>query len=91
MKSTTRISRALRGTAIALFLGGASIWFFTGAHFGWTQTSAVTIQRDEITGIDFPVRHAAFVAGIEIPILAAAVAAAAAGLSFLPRRAVRTA
>ena len=91
MKSTTRISRALRGSAIALLLGGAGVWFATGTHVGWTQTSAVTLQRDEITGIDFPVRHAAFTAGIEIPILAAAVAAAFAGLSFLPRRAVRTA
>jgi hypothetical protein len=91
MKSTTRISRALRGFAIALLLGGAGVWFATGAHVGWTQTSAVTLQRDEVTGIDFPVRRAAFVAGIEIPILAASVAAAAAGLSFLPRRAIRTA
>lgn len=88
MKSTTRISRTLRGFALALLIGGVGAWFATGARFGWTQTSAVTLQRDEITGIDYPVRRAAFIAGVEVPLAAAAVAVALAGLSFVPRRAV---
>lgn len=88
MKSTTRISRTLRATAIALLVVGVGIWIGTGARVGWTQTSAVTMQRDDITGIDYPVRHAAFVAGVEIPVLAAVVAAAFAGMSFIPRRAL---
>jgi hypothetical protein len=89
MKSTTRISRALRGTAIALLLGGVGVWAATGARFGWTQTSAVTLQRDVVTDIEYPVRRSVFIASLEIPLLAAAVAAAMAGLSFIPRRAVR--
>ena len=91
MNSTTRTSRTLRGTAIALVLGGVGVWFATGARFGWTQTSAVTLQRDEITGIDYPVRHAAFIAGVEVPLLAATIATAIAGLSFISRRAVSVA
>lgn len=90
MKSTTRYSRALRGTAVALLLAGVGAWFATGAHFGWTQTSAVTLHRDEITDIQYPVRHAAFVAGVEVPLIAVAVAAAFAGLSLIPRRTIST-
>ena len=86
MKSTARINRVLRGTAIALLLAGIGVWFATGARVGWTQTSAVTMQRDEITGIDYPIRQPAFIAGVEIPLLGAAVAAALAGISTLQRR-----
>lgn len=87
MKSTTRISRALRGTAVALLLAGVGAWVATGAHFGWTQTSTVSLHRDEVTDIQYPVRRAVFVAGIEVPLLAAVIAAAFAGLSVIPRRA----
>lgn len=71
---------------MALFVAGIGIWFATGARIGWTQTSAVKIQRDEITGIDYPVRHPAFIAGVEVPLLAAAMAAAIAGVSAINRR-----
>lgn len=70
-------------TALLIALGA---WFSTGAHTGWTQTSQVTMQRDEITGIDYPVRRAVFVAGIEVPLLGAAVAAGFGGLSLLAQR-----
>jgi hypothetical protein len=53
---------------------------------GWTQTSIVTIQRDEITGIDFPIRRRAFIAGVEVPVLATATALLVAGLSVLAQR-----
>jgi len=87
MKTTTRFTRGLRLAAIALFVAGFGLWAGTGAHVGWTQTSTVTIQRDEITGIDFPVRRDALVPGIEFPFAATLAAAALAGLSLLNRSA----
>jgi hypothetical protein len=47
------------------------------------------MQHDEITGIDYPVRHAAFVAGLEVPLLAAVIAATLGGASFIRRRSPR--
>jgi len=90
MKSTTRFTRGLRGAALALLVAGLGAWTATGAHFGWTQTSAVQMQRDEITGIDYPVRRAAFIAGVEVPLLATLTAAVLVGATFIPRRAFAT-
>lgn len=86
MKARSHLTFALRGTAAALLLAGVGTWAATGAHRGWTQTSTVTVQKDEITGIDYPVRHAAFIAGVEVPLGATAVAAVLAGFSLLPGR-----
>lgn len=86
MKSTTRITRALRSSAVALFILGIGVWVGTGARLGWTQTSAVTMHHDEITGIVYPVRQPAFIAGVEIPLLGGAIAAALAGAGMLYRR-----
>ena len=60
----------LRVVATALAVGGVGVWLATGAHRGWTRTSEVEMRRDEITGIDFPVRRDKFTAGIEIPLAA---------------------
>ncbi|PTY07445.1 hypothetical protein DB347_09090 [Opitutaceae bacterium EW11] len=84
--TTKRVHHLLRAAAIALLLGSLGAWAATGAHLGWTQTSVVETQRDEVTGIDFPVRRPAFIAGVEVPILGLASAAALAGLSLLRRR-----
>jgi hypothetical protein len=78
--------RALRVSALVILLAGLGLWARSGSRVGWTQTSLVTLQRDEITGIDFPVRRSAFVAGIEVPLLATVVALAAAGLSVVAQR-----
>lgn len=86
MQNRSRLPLALRGAAVAVLLAGLGTWVATGAHRGWTQTSAVTMQKDEITGIDYPVRRDAFVAGVEIPLAAAGLAAVLAGLSFVSRR-----
>ncbi|WP_414663153.1 hypothetical protein [Horticoccus sp. 23ND18S-11] len=91
MKTNTSFSRGLRVAAIAVLLGGVGVWAASGARVGWTQTSAVTMQRDDITGIDFPVRHATFDPGIEVPLIGAALAAVLAGVSFIPRRAPQAA
>lgn len=84
MNNSNRKPCLLRGVALGVFALGLAVWLFTGAHLGWTQTSKVTMQRDEITGIDYPVRQDAFVAGVEVPLAAASLAAALAGLSLLP-------
>ncbi len=75
MKKTSRLSLTLRVTAIAALLAALGLWVATGSHRGWTQTSKVIQQHDEITGIDYPVRVPGFVAGVEV--LAGGVAAAA--------------
>ena len=86
MKSKSSLIRALRLSALIVLAGGLSVWAGSGARLGWTQTSVVNMQHDEITGIDFPVRRNAFVAGIEVPLLATAIAAVAAGLSLVAQR-----
>lgn len=91
MKSRNRVVTFLRGAAVAIFVAGLGVWLASGARLGWTQTSAVAMQRDEITGIDYPVRRAAFIAGVEVPLLGAVVAAGLAALSVLPRRATQKA
>ena len=86
MKPTTSLlSFALRGAAITALVITVGTWIATGSHVGWTQTSIVQVQHDEITGIDFPVRQEAFIAGIELLAAGLAAASALAGLSFLPR------
>lgn len=86
MKITPRFTRGLRAIAIVALAAALGTWVATGAHVGWTQTSAVTLEHDEITGIDYPVRRAAFIAGVEVPFLGLAVAAALGGLSVLSQR-----
>jgi len=86
MQTTHRLPRTLRYAAAAILLAGLGIWFATGRHVGWTQTSVVSIQKDEITGIDFPVRRDAFIAGVEIPAAAAGLAAGLTALSLVLAR-----
>lgn len=71
-----RLTVSLRFAAVGVLLAVLALWAATGAHRGWTQTSKVTMQHDDITGIDFPVREKTFVAGVEV--LAVGVAAAGA-------------
>jgi hypothetical protein len=86
MKTKSPLVRALRVSALVVLLAGLAVWARSGARFGWTQTSVVTLHHDEITGIEFPVRRDAFVAGIEVPLLATVAAIGAAGLSLLAQR-----
>lgn len=87
MLSAMKTSRSslLRGSAAAVLALALGTWLATGAHRGWTRTSIVETRRDDITGIDYPVRRAAFVAGVEIPLLGTLAAAALAGASFVRR------
>ena len=86
MQSTNRLSLVLRLTAAAALLATVGVWAATGAHLGWTQTSKVVIQHDEITGIDFPVREKTFVAGVEVLAVGAGFAAALAAASVFTNR-----
>ena len=74
--SALKPSFVLRVLAVALAVGGVGVWLATGAHRGWTRTSEVEMRRDEITGINYPVRREKFTAGIEIPVAALVGAAA---------------
>lgn len=83
---TNRPPRLLGCIALGLVLAGVSIWLVGGARVGWTQTSVVAMQHDEITGIDYPVRQATFRPGVEVPLLAFATAATLAGIGYVARR-----
>jgi hypothetical protein len=85
---TNRLSRFLRWSALAVIAAGFGVWVSAGAHVGWTQTSIVTMQHDQLTGIDYPVRTAAFRPGVEIPLLATVTAATLGGIAWAARRRV---
>lgn len=85
MKSN-RLSRVLRWGALGIALAGVALWVAAGARVGWTQTSVVTMRHDEITGIEYPVRQPTFIAGVEIPVGAAAAAVVLTGASLLVAR-----
>lgn len=74
-----------------LTLAGVGIWAGTGARLGWTQTSVVAVQRDDVTGIDYPVRQPAFIAGVEVPLVATAAAVSLIAASFALRSRTRRA
>lgn len=86
MSTTPRIVPFLKASAAILFAGGILLWLATGAHRGWTQTSVTEQKRDEITGIDYPVRHSKFIAGVEIPALTTCLAGALFSASFFFKR-----
>ncbi len=83
--TSPRFLRALRISALVIALATVATWVSTGAHRGWTRTSIVELQFDEITGIQYPVTRPGFVAGLEVLALGAATAAGLASLSLLPR------
>lgn len=83
---TNRISRFLRWSALAVSATGFGVWVAAGAHIGWTQTSVVTMQHDELTGIDYPVRAAAFRPDVEVPLLATGTAALLGGIGWAAHR-----
>lgn len=85
-----RLPRLLRAAAAVVALAGAGLWLATGAHRGWTRTSEVELRRDEVTGLDYPVRRDRFTAGIEVPLAALVGAALLAGLAALAGRPTRS-
>ena len=81
----TLFSRILSWVALVVFAAGILVWVAGGARLGWTETSVVVMHHDEITGINYPVREPALRAGVDIPLLAIATAAALAGLGYVAR------
>ncbi len=81
-----RLTVSLRFAAVATLVAVLALWAATGAHRGWTQTSKVVMQHDEITGIDFPVREKTFVAGVEVLAVGVAAAGAFAAASLVAQR-----
>jgi hypothetical protein len=80
------IRRILRLAGLLVFAAALALWAATGAHRGWTRTQATEMQRDEVTGIEYPVTHDRFVAGVEVPALGAGAAAVLLGASLLVGR-----
>lgn len=83
--TTNPLSRRLRYAALGIATLGVLVWLLGGARVGWTQTSVVDMHRDEITGIDYPVRRDAFVPGVEFPVVGAMTAIALVTASFIVR------
>lgn len=81
-----RATLALRLAAAVLIAGTIALWAATGAHRGWTQTSKVVLQQDEITGIEFPVHQKTSVAGVEVLAAGVALSTALAAASLLTAR-----
>jgi hypothetical protein len=79
-------SKGVSWAAVAVFAAGCLVWIARGARLGWTATSVVVMHHDEITGINYPVREAAFRAGVEIPLLALTTAAVLGGIGYFARR-----
>lgn len=86
MKTKRKLDRILTLTAAFVLLATFAVWVGTGSHFGWTRTSAVRMQHDEITGIDYPVHQSTFVAGVEVLALGSAAAVALAASGWASRR-----
>ena len=84
--TATRLTLSLRIAAAAVLFSVIALWAATGGHRGWTQTSKGTMQHDEITGIDFPVRETTFVAGVEVLAVGVAAAGAFAAASLVAQR-----
>lgn len=78
--------RILTGIAVGVLGVALLIWIAGGARIGWTQTSVVVMEHDALTGIDYPVRHAAFLPGVEFPLSGVAAAALLVGVAYITRR-----
>jgi hypothetical protein len=84
VKSNHRLKTVLRAAAAGVLAAVLALWLATGAHRGWTRTQITEMQRDEITGIEFPTYRRGFVAGVDFLAAGLGVAAALAGASLLP-------
>ena len=87
MKTTSTAARLLRWGALLLLVASLGTWFATGANRGWTRTEDTVMEKDEITGLEYPVSKPVFQPGVDVllPVLAVAGMAFATSL-FLSRR-----
>lgn len=66
MPLPTQFRSVLLGFAGLLLISSLGVWLATGRHLGWTKTEVTRIERDEITGLDYPIREDKLVAGIDM-------------------------
>ena len=85
-KTKHRLARAAGLAAVLVLSATLAVWATTGANLGWTKTSAIVMQHDEVTGIDYPVHQPAFVAGVEVLALGFGTAGLFAAASLFARR-----
>jgi hypothetical protein len=91
MQKTSHLTGLLRRAALFVVAATLVTWLATGAHWGWTRTSVTEMKHDEITGIDFPVERAQFIAGVEVLALGAGLGVALGAASFAFARRARPA
>jgi hypothetical protein len=60
------MKRWLQVLAALLALGTLTLWLATGAHRGWTRTSAAVEKTDEITGLTYREYESRFIAGVDV-------------------------
>jgi thymidine phosphorylase len=77
------VKRFLLIGAPIIAVATVGVWLATGAHRGWTRTTATVMEVEPITGLEHPVETKKFVMGVELLGAGLGLAAALAGSSFL--------
>jgi hypothetical protein len=73
----------LRLTALSIIILTLVLWFFGGMNLGRTKTTVMEIQKDLVTGIDFPVSESRFLPGLDFLGCGSAFGLVAVAVSFL--------
>lgn len=76
--------------SMILAVGTLAGWAGLGANPGWTKTELIHFVRDEVTGLDGPVREKVFLPGIELLAVGLLAAAFVFVLSLVLKPKIRT-
>ena len=63
------MKKILQIVALLAIVGSITVWFFYGAHVGWTTTQTPVARIDEITGIEYTTYIDQLTLGIELPVV----------------------
>lgn len=77
------IRAAIRLFALFIFSTCLSWWWFGGADTGWTKTYTTIPATDEITGIQYEVKHEKFTPGLDFVAVGTGLSFAIFATSFL--------
>lgn len=80
------MKKNLRILALLVVLAAVATWLATGAHRGWTKTSAAVKTLDEVTGIEGITYKKQFLPGVDFLGAAFGGAALLAAASFFFRK-----
>ena len=80
----------IRVAGIAFILAVIAGWVAAGANTGWTKDRVTVMKTDEITGIEYPEYHDAFIPGLELLALGIGLGLAATALTFLRKKSKHT-